>query len=239
MIYKATIPSSELESMRAALLDCSLFAEIGQEELESVINRCQRRRFTSGASLFQQGSSAQHFYLLESGLIKLTRESVDGKEKILDLISSGNTFAEALMFSSAEIYPVKATAIEPSVVFCIDSHHYRDLLSRSTKACFKVMAKMSVRLHGQIAEIDRLALHSASSRLAYFLCENLIGNSEQTTHVRLEVSKRVLASQLSITPETLSRLFARFQNEDIIDIRDGTIMLLNEERLREFIQLVP
>jgi DNA-binding transcriptional regulator YhcF (GntR family) len=75
--------------------------------------------------------------------------------------------------------------------------------------------------------------------LAYFLSTNIIGNSAQTAHVRLGVSKRVLASQLSIAPETLSRLFARFQSEGIIDIQDGTIMLLDEQRLRDYIQLAP
>jgi CRP-like cAMP-binding protein len=36
---------------------------------------------------------------------------LNGDEKVIELISPGSTFAEALMLSEKRVYPVRATAI--------------------------------------------------------------------------------------------------------------------------------
>jgi CRP-like cAMP-binding protein len=59
-----------------------------------------------GESLFFQGDNATSFYLVLSGRIKLFRISPDGKEKVVEIMEAGATFAEALMFMDQPHYPV-------------------------------------------------------------------------------------------------------------------------------------
>ena len=64
--------------------------------------------------------------------IKLFRASLDGKEKVVEIMEAGSTFAEALMFMDQSSYPVTATAIAPSRVIGINRLDYCEsiLLSR-------------------------------------------------------------------------------------------------------------
>jgi CRP-like cAMP-binding protein len=54
--------------------------------------------------------------------------------------------------------------------------------------------------------------------------------------MQLDAPKHVIASRLSITPETLSRIFSRLSRDGHIDIMDNTIRINDIERLRAYLQ---
>ena len=59
-----------------------LFKRLSDPQLQRVAGRAERIRKHDGEFLFKQGDSADRFYLLISGQIKLFRLSSDGDEKV-------------------------------------------------------------------------------------------------------------------------------------------------------------
>jgi CRP/FNR family transcriptional regulator, dissimilatory nitrate respiration regulator len=217
------------------LRQCVLFADLDREQFDGVIKHTSRIVLQENEVLFEQQQPAREIFLLESGQIKLALVSPEGHEKVIDLISPGTSFAEAIMFSHHHTYPVTATAIVASRVWSIDAGYYAGILHQSTDACFAVMAQMSRRLHWQIAELDRLTLHNATSRVVCYLLDQIPSTHLTASEIRLDTPKHVIASRLSITPETLSRTFAKLNRDGYIDIIDNTIRLNDIERLRNYI----
>jgi CRP-like cAMP-binding protein len=229
---------TELDIAGAAprLRQCELFSDLDAGQFDGIIRHTRRVLLQENEVLFKQRQPAREIFLLESGQIKLARVSPDGQEKVIDLISPGASFAEAVMFSCDRTYPVTATAIVASRVWSIDAEHYAGILRQSTDACFAVMAQMSRRQHWQIAELDRLTLHNATFRVVSYLLDQVPSTHLVTSEIQLETPKHVIASRLSITPETLSRTFAKLSREGYIDIMDNMIRLNDIERLRHYIQ---
>jgi DNA-binding MarR family transcriptional regulator len=54
----------------------------------------------------------------------------------------------------------------------------------------------------------------------------------QTNPILLDIPKHVLASRLSITPETLSRILKRLSEQEIIKVQEHSILLVNLSALR-------
>ena len=152
---------------------CHLFSGLNAAQVDTVLEHTRIVDLGDGETLFKQQQPAREFFLLERGQIKLARYSPEGNEKIIDLISPGGTFAEAIMFAKQPAYPVSAVAITASRVLCFNAQAYIDILRDCTEACFAVMAQMSRRLHGHIAEIDRLTLHSATFRVVCYLLDQV------------------------------------------------------------------
>ena len=229
---------TELDIAGAAprLRQCVLFADLDREQFDGVIKHTRRIVLQENEVLFEQQQPAREIFLLESGQIKLALVSPEGHEKVIDLILPGTSFAEAIMFSRNHTYPVTATAIVASQVWSIDASHYAGILRQSTGACFAVMAQMSRRLHWQIAELDRLTLHNATSRVVCYLLEQVPSTHLTASEIQLDTPKHVIASRLSITPETLSRTFAKLSREGYIEITENTIRLKDIERLRGYNQ---
>jgi len=213
-----------------------LFQELNAGQLESIAQHMQTALLEEGQVLFEQERPAREIFMLESGQIKLARISPGGHEKVIDLISPGSTFAEAIMFSREQLYPVTATALLNSRVLCFDTTTYAGILHESTDACFAIMAQMSCRLHWQIAEIDRLTLHNATFRVVAYLLDQVPSTDLGTSSVQLNTPKHVVASRLSMTPETLSRTLSKLSRDGLIEIGEKSMVLRDVGQLRSYAQ---
>ena len=79
-----------------------LFAHMDEEHLATLLATAQELRLQSGDQVFRQGEPAERFYFMREGLVKLFRLSPEGDEKIIELMRTGETFAEAVMFMGTE-----------------------------------------------------------------------------------------------------------------------------------------
>jgi CRP/FNR family transcriptional regulator, dissimilatory nitrate respiration regulator len=109
-----------------------------------------------------------------SGMIKLYRLSLDGHEKIFELESDGDIFAEALMFNEQTSYPVSASALQISILIEINSYKFRQILSKSFETSMMIMTDLSKRLHTLINEIDNLSLMTVRNRISTYFLEQAL-----------------------------------------------------------------
>lgn len=210
-----------------------LFQAMDDAQLDAVRRTMRVRELDDGERLFDFGQPALHFYYLRHGQVKLFRNSVDGSEKVIEVVRPGETFAEAVMFMRrAAGYPVSAEAISASRAWVFDSDTMVSLLRDSVDTCFKLMAGLSIRLRQQIDEIDRLTLHNATFRVATFLLDQVPAETQAGTEVHLSMPKSVLASRLAIQPETFSRILARLTRDGLLRVQRNDIVLENLDRLR-------
>ncbi len=227
----------KLRVTRADVSRVFLFANLDGRLLEPIAAAASRKQLNHGDVLFKFGDEITHFYYVASGLIQLSRSSSRGDEKVIALIGAGETFAEALMFASADRgYPVDARMVEDGELIAFAVAPVRALLHESTDACFRVMASMSKRLHELIIQIDDITLHNATYRLVCFLLTQLPSGAEHARDIQLVVPKLVIASRLSIQPETFSRILARLRHDGLIDGDGAHIVLKDVERLRRMVE---
>ena len=184
--------------------------------------------------LFSQGDPADRFFLVLRGQVKLFRLSPDGAEKVIEIIGPRQTFAEALMFLNAPRYPVCASALSSAQLIAIDARHFASMLRESVDTCFLIMGALSQRLRGLVSEIDNLTLHTASSRVARYLLEHL---PEDRRALDLDVRKSVLASRLSVKPETFSRVIKHLSQEEIIEVYGSHFTIIDRGALEEIAEL--
>lgn len=220
------------DSIRDALASNPLFRHLPEQVLDALAGRVRRLRHDSGAILFHQGDPAQHFFLLEKGLIKLARNNADGLEKVVHLVRPGQTFAEAVMFMDTHNYPVTAQILEPAEVLSIPNDDYRALLRDDTDACMALLADLSMRLHNRLEDIDQLTLQQSRPRVARYLLTQASASPQPGEPIQLPAPKHVIASRLSMTPETLSRILHELNARGVLEVRHREIIVHDPEGLR-------
>ncbi|MBN2885266.1 MAG: Crp/Fnr family transcriptional regulator [Chromatiaceae bacterium] len=225
--------------LKDALRTAPLLAQLSDEQLARLCARAHSLHLESGQWLFSQDDPAERFFFVQQGQIRLFRLSTEGEEKIIELIGPGQTFAEALMFMGTDRYPVCAAALSPSELLAIDATDFAAMLRDSPDTCFALLGSLSQRLHALIAEIDSLALHSASVRFARWLLHELPPEHDE---LQLAWPKSTLASRLTIKPETWSRITRRLTEQRVIAVSGQRIRVLDRAALRtlaEFDDLNP
>jgi CRP-like cAMP-binding protein len=212
-----------------------LFASLSEAQLAKVAQTMRVHTLAKGERLFEHGQPASRFFLLRAGQVKLFRVSAEGGEKIFEIIRPGGSFAEALMFLEARMYPVSAEALETSEVLSFDNNTFLGLLRESVETTFRLMAGMSQRLHARLNEIDNLTLHNATFRLVSYLLQQVPIDTQETSQVHLNIPKGVIASHLSIQRETFSRILARLRSQGLIEVQGNDIVLSDLPALRKLV----
>jgi len=216
------------------LREVHLFSSLDAEQLKRIQINMQHTCLDDGEYLFKHGEAAKRFFVLFKGHIKLTRLSAEGSEKVIEIISAGESFAEALMFMSRPNYPVSAQAIGSTEVFGFDNKEFLSILSESFDTSLKIMADMSKRLRLWLNEIDNLTLQNATYRLISYLLYQLPDECTGNYEVNFEVPKHVIASRLSIKPETLSRILLHLSKDDLITVSGRVVQIHDVERMRQY-----
>lgn len=222
-------------TMKEPLKNCLLFARLSDEQLDRVVRHAVKIRLHENEAIFEQGDPADRFFLVLSGQICLYRLSPNGHEKIIDIVMPGQTFAEVLMFEEHPCYPVGARALYAGELISIDARDYAELLGESIPLCFAMLGDLSKRLRSLIREIDELSLKSATSRVATYLYNQLPPDRDS---YRLTIPKQAIASRLSVTPETFSRIIRRLQSEDIIVVDGAEVTVPSRDQFRRFLEVI-
>jgi len=213
-----------------------LFQALDEQQFKNILKSSRVLTLPAKNILFEKDSVASHFYLLKSGLIKLFCLSEEGDEKVIEIINPSQTFAEAIMFMPKKIYPVSAETLKSSEVYGFDMKPFREMLESSQETCFRLLAKMAGRLHSSINDINNLSLHNATYRLVVYLLEQLPEGAVALSNIHLDATKVIIASRLSIKPETFSRILLRLSKQRLIEVHGNDITLLDVNGLRALLK---
>lgn len=218
------------DAIKQSLKKHHLFSELTDLQIDRVSKFSQLQHLDEGQMLFNQEDKVTSFYMILSGKIKLFRMSPDGQEKIIEIVKSGDVFAEALMFTNQADYPVSSAALTETIVLAINANKFREMLWDSTATCLLLLGNMSIRLRRLVKEIDTLTLHSGTCRVASYLIQEI---PEDKKEFKLDIAKNVIAARLSIKPETFSRIIKSLKSQGIVSIEGNSVTIHNIDALRE------
>ena len=90
-------------SAAAALRSTPLASELPEGDRTRLSGIAVTRSVPKGQLLFSDGEACAGLFLVTQGRVKLFKLSPDGREKVIHLVSPGETFAEAALFGTGAI----------------------------------------------------------------------------------------------------------------------------------------
>jgi CRP/FNR family transcriptional regulator, dissimilatory nitrate respiration regulator len=212
-----------------------LFSGLDDDGLKQIERIAHRRNIKKGEGLFFQGEEARGFYMVLRGRIKIFRLSPQGQEYVMRVAGSGETLAEAAVFSGKS-YPASAEALEDSQLYYFIKSDFIQLIRQEPQLALNMMSGLSLLLRHLAQQVEDLSLKEVSSRLARYILEQVRnGNLPLVAgqQVPLAMKKNLLASRLGTIGETLSRTLAKMKQRGIIEIVRDVVVIRNPVLLKE------
>jgi CRP/FNR family transcriptional regulator len=218
------------DDLEPALRSIPHFKGVPADLLSQIAATSRILRPEEGAILFREGDPCRAFYAIRSGSVRLFRMHADGREQVVHNLREGMTFAEAALLSIGR-FPVAAIVTEPSTVLLeIGGERFLALLRTDARLAPAMIGSLCARLVSLVERVEELSLVQAGSRLArWLLRQPAVGTKEPA--VELALPKKDLAAHLAMTPETLSRLLGRWQDEGWIENDRARVVLLDAAAL--------
>jgi CRP-like cAMP-binding protein len=185
-----------------------------------------------GHVLFRQAEPAVAFFIIVDGWIKLYRVTPAGDEAVLNVLTTGEGFAEAVTVASGR-YPATACAVTRARVLMIPADHVINCIREMPDIAIAMIASTSQHLHQMVQRIEQLTAQSAMQRVAAFLT-SLAPCSKGPCTIALPYDKAVIAGRLGLKPESLSRVFARLRSVGV-DVRASHVVVSEMARLRALV----
>jgi CRP/FNR family transcriptional regulator, dissimilatory nitrate respiration regulator len=214
-----------------------MFADIGCRELDNLATGCHLRSAPKGTYLFHSGEPATGFFVVHSGAVNVHRVTEDGREQVIRVFYPGESLGEVVLVGD-QSYPASAKTIEDSQVIVIPTDFFRQQVHQNPDLALRILASMSLHLRYLIETVEGLKLRQAESRVVQWLLRLLETSDQsdsQNPQITLPLAKHLLASQLGITSETLSRVFARLRKENLISIDGKLVQIHSVDKLKGFV----
>ncbi|GGC98104.1 Crp/Fnr family transcriptional regulator [Halopseudomonas salina] len=224
---------------RKQLLQHPILALLPEQAQADLLSDTMCREYPVHALILRQDDRAERFFFVLEGKVKLFRISADGKEKVVEIIQAGNTFAEAVMFMQKQVYPVCAEALEPVRIAALPNKLMLNFLQDNPQTCLHLLGHLSIRLHQRLDELENLTLQNATQRFALYLVGQVKDRKKDHAELDLMLPKGLIAARLSIKPETLSRAMATLRDRGLIESHARHIRIPSVEKLLNTFTLEP
>ena len=208
-----------------------LFKGLPEKHLKEIEQIAVDRHFNKGEVIFLEGDDGNGFFLVAEGLVKIFKVSSEGKEQILHILGPGEPFGEVPVFSGQQ-FPASAETIIESHLLFFPRAAFVDLITRIPSLAMNMLAVLSMRLRQFTVQVENLSLKEVPGRLAAYLVY-LADEQENKDIITLSISKGQLASLLGTIPETLSRIFSRMAELNLIEMDGRSIKLLDRSGLEK------
>jgi CRP/FNR family transcriptional regulator len=201
------------------------FNGLPESQLEKLRDIAVSRHYNKGEIIFSDGDEGNGFFVVVEGLVKIFKVSSEGKEQIFHIFGPGEPFGQVAVYAGLS-YPASAQAILKSQILFFPRAAFVDLITRIPSLAMNMLAVLSKRLREFTFQVENLSLKEVPGRLAAYLLflSDEVGKKDTVT---LSISKGQLASLLGTIPETLSRVFARMKELNLIEIDGRNIQLID------------
>jgi CRP/FNR family transcriptional regulator, cyclic AMP receptor protein len=218
-----------------------LFCDLPHGVLAGLDSISSAATYPKGAVLFVEGQEPRGAFIICTGRVKLTANSADGRSLILRIADPGEVVGLPATISGRP-YELTAEALEPIQANFIPRHEFLQFLREHGEAALRTAEMLCHIYHATHQEVKYLGLSgSAAEKLARFLLDRMGSetSNDGTIRAKQTLTHEEIAEMIGASRETVTRLFARFKEQKLIEVHGSTLVIKNKADLEKLVNLQP
>jgi len=202
------------------------------EELDGVVERkqsCER-----DASLYRGGDRLKAIYAVRSGSFKATITTSEGAEQVVGFYLPGELLG--LDGFADQRHSCNVIALESATVCKLPYDDFENLCGQLPGLRRQLVHLVGREINNSNRMLLALGQMSAEERLATFLMSFSRRFGERgfsDTEFNLSMPRHDLANYLGVAVETVSRLFSRMQDEQVLAVERRQVRILDKNKLAQ------
>jgi CRP/FNR family transcriptional regulator len=205
------------------------------DELDKIVVRHQP--YQPGEHLFRAGDSSRSMYALRSGALKSYCTTEDGEEQVIGFTLPGELLGLDGMENGC--YASNALVLETSSICELPFNRIEELCLTLPGLHRQMMRVVGKEITSDQRMLLLLGKRSAEERLATFLLslsKRYKSRGLSATEFNLPMSRQDIGNYLGLAIETVSRLFAQFQNAGLLRVNRRQVVLTDLEKLSSIVE---
>lgn len=217
------------QQIEAALRSSFIFPILGAAEREHFIASARPLSFRAGEPIFFMGDAGTSMMLVQTGEVRISYPSPDGRAVLLSELKPGAVFGEIALLDGGE-RSADAIASTACTLLVFERHTFTDLLKGNWPLAEAVLKLVCARLRRSDERMADLAFFDLPSRLVKALLSRA-RPAPGGGPLRVSETQGALAALASGSRENVNRYLRKWEREGLIAIAEGRISVLDREGL--------
>ncbi|MCA1831978.1 MAG: Crp/Fnr family transcriptional regulator [Actinomycetota bacterium] len=211
-----------------------LLAPLPPADCHVVAENFIRRTFRKGESIFRQGEPGGHLYLIESGRVKISSLSPDGREVLVAIIGPGEIFGELSLFDVG-LRTADARTMEETTLHALAHDIFRHYVEAHPKVAWEMLRILASRLRRADEVLQDAAFFDVPGRVAKRLLSlaSQHGSKEATGGLRIDVplTQEEIAQMVGASRESVNKALASFLDRGWVTMEDRNYTIRDPDAL--------
>ncbi|MCX5836941.1 MAG: Crp/Fnr family transcriptional regulator [Deltaproteobacteria bacterium] len=215
-----------------------MFRSLRAEDSQHIAALLQKHTLRKGDILFRNGEEGHSLYMITAGKIKIVRQSRDGDEMILAVLSTGDFCGEMALLDGLS-RSADAVAVEETHLYGLNRKDFLAYVMHNETAVKAILSALSKRLRKADDFLEDIFFLKVAARLAKKLIELAGSNGFQegeSGSIKLSVTQKDLAGMIGATRESVNKELRALREKKWVSLSGSAILIHNLEALRQRIK---
>jgi CRP/FNR family cyclic AMP-dependent transcriptional regulator len=214
---------------RTILRKLFLFGKLGEQQIDRLSSCVVTRRLARNTTIFCRGDPGSSMFFIASGEVKITTQTVAGRDVIFNLLGEGDVFGEiALLDGCART--ADAVAAKDCELLVIERRDFLSLLRDDPNLSLSIIELLCGRLRRTTDQAEALMFIGLSTRLAKALLQLSTGHHD-AKEARLVITQHDLANIIGMSRESTNRQLRLWEDNKWVRLERGQIVITSPEAL--------
>jgi len=229
----------DLTCHKCTIRSMTCFADLSEEDLNLLTSEKVTNMYKKGQTIFYEGMMPTGIFCLNSGIVKIAKRGVDGKEQIVRFVRGGGLLGIRALLGSRK-YSASATTLDDSTVCYINKETFFNIADEYTHIRECMITLLSHLLEEAENKMTSMAQKPVRERLAESLL--LLNNMFQTDSGScsllnedgtISLSREDIANIVGTATETAIRLLSEFKDDGLIEVNGRNITVRDLDGLKK------
>jgi CRP-like cAMP-binding protein len=215
------------------------FSGLSTPELEAIKEHVFEEAAERNDMILLEEEPAGAVYFVVSGVVKVFKTSVEGKEQVLCIVKPGESFNDVAVFDGGP-NPASAIAMTPVVLYGITKADMETILREHPKLATNVIKILSEKVRYFVSLVEDFSFRNVTDRLAKLLLEYATDHAwsgEEAGH-RPRLTQQDMAAMVGTAREVVGRSLKALEDEGAIKMDRHRIVVVNKKTLEKMSGLV-
>ncbi|AOT69765.1 Crp/Fnr family transcriptional regulator [Geosporobacter ferrireducens] len=197
-----------------------------------ILKKWEVKKFDRGQIVCRQDEYHDYFYIITQGIANIYRAAESGKKYSQSVYKTGDYFGELEIFDKKP-YICTVEALTDLKVLRIHRDVFLQWIDKDRNFLLYITRTLCDSFYKLSKKAGEDTLYPLKYKVCNYMRYCLKNGVRRENGVEIQLQKEQLSEQFVVTQRSINRILKLLKEADIIEVTQGTIIVKDEERLRD------
>ncbi len=209
------------------------FSKLEKRQIRTILDQSSARRYDAGVAIFEEGASAERFYILLDGYVRVVRITPTGEQVTALHIPAGQLLGIAKALGH-DTYPATALTASESLVLSWPMRLWDSFVTEYEGFATETYQTVGHRIGEMNTRIVEMATQQVEQRVANALLRllNQAGRKvPEGIEIDFPITRQDLSELTATTLHTVSRMLSKWEKQGLVQSKRKRITICDPHAL--------